>query len=137
MKETIKIETIYDFCDAPQIFSARDAYDTLYLCLMYNDEPMQYTAVRITSSRLRDFEQGKVDLRNLFVSPEVANEYFDVVCTNEGFVKTKIDTITEDKLPSEGYVLSESDRETIAVNIPLSDHSLFQSLVNKFGWVAM
>ena len=34
----LRIDKILDFCDVPQLFVARDAFDTLYLCLLYDDE---------------------------------------------------------------------------------------------------
>ena len=38
MENVLRIEKILDFCDVPQLFVARDAFDTLYLCLLYEDE---------------------------------------------------------------------------------------------------
>lgn len=35
MENVLRIEKILDFCDVPQLFVARDAFDTLYLvCYM-------------------------------------------------------------------------------------------------------
>ncbi len=33
MEDVLRIDKILDFCDVPQLFVARDAFDTLYLCL--------------------------------------------------------------------------------------------------------
>ena len=38
MEDVLRIDKILDFCDVPQLFVARDAFDTLYLCLLYDDE---------------------------------------------------------------------------------------------------
>ena len=39
MNNKLYIERILDFCDVPQLFIARDAFDTIYLCLLFEDEP--------------------------------------------------------------------------------------------------
>ena len=83
MNNKLKIEKILDFCDVPQLFVARDAFDTIYLCLLYEDEPTcKYTAIRVSSDRLLSFLNGKEDLRNLFVNPETPSEYFNVEYSN-------------------------------------------------------
>ena len=47
-------------------FVARDAFDTLYLCLLYEDELLcRYTGIRISARRLEDFLSGGIDLRSL------------------------------------------------------------------------
>ena len=48
MENVLRIEKILDFCDVPQLFVARDAFDTLYLCLLYEDELLcRYTGIRM------------------------------------------------------------------------------------------
>ena len=80
MENVLRIEKILDFCDVPQLFVARDAFDTLYLCLLYEDELLcRYTGIRISARRLEDFLSGGIDLRSLFIHPENKHEYFDVV----------------------------------------------------------
>ena len=79
MNKKLYIERILDFCDVPQLFIARDAFDTIYLCLLFEDEPScRYTAIRVSSERLQSFLSGREDLRFLFDNPENAFEYFDV-----------------------------------------------------------
>ena len=34
MEDVLRIDKILYFCDVPQLFVARDAFDTLYLCLL-------------------------------------------------------------------------------------------------------
>lgn len=59
MENVLRIEKILDFCDVPQLFVARDAFDTLYLCLLYEDELLRrYTGIRISARRLEDFLSG-------------------------------------------------------------------------------
>ena len=71
MEDVLRIDKILDFCDVPQLFVARDAFDTLYLCLLYDDETVyRYTGIRISTRRLESFLAGKADLRLLYLQPE-------------------------------------------------------------------
>ena len=108
--------------------------------MLYEDTPeCKYTAIRISSKRLQDFCIGKKDLRSLFISPESNLEYFDVRYSNNSLVlDSKISTtISEERLPDEGYYLETSGKESIVVNIPVKDKGLFTELVRKFGWACM
>ena len=97
MKTKLKIDQILDYCDVPQLFTARD---TLYLCLLYEDNPVcRYTAIRLS-----EFLNGKLDLRFLYVHPEQDKEYLDVAFEgNEYQMKTMLEhSLQEDRLPTEG-----------------------------------
>ena len=120
----LKVDSILEFYDNPQLLTARDCFDTLYLCLLYEDTPeCKYTAIRISSKRLQDFCMGKKDLRSLFLSPEGNLEYFDVRYSNNSLVlDSKISTtISEERLPDEGYYLETSGKESIVVDIPVDN----------------
>ena len=139
-QSTLKVDSILEYYDNPQLLTARDCFDTLYLCLLYEDTPeCKYTAIRISSKRLQDFCIGKKDLRSLFISPESNLEYFDVRYSNDSLVlDSKISTtISEERLPDEGYYLETAGKESIVVNIPVKDKGLFTELVRKFGWACM
>ena len=120
----LKVDSILEYYDNPQLLTARDCFDTLYLCLLYEDTPeCKYTAIRISSKRLQDFCMGKKDLRSLFLSPEGNLEYFDVRCSGNTLVlDSKISTtISEERLPDEGYYLETSGKKSIVVNIPVDN----------------
>ena len=109
MTEHNKTEKIFVYLRINGNFVARDAFDTLYLCLLYDDEPVcRCTAIRISAQRLEDFLAGSVDLRSLFIHPETEQEYFDVVFQTEKYQKvlSAEKTLPEDKLPADGYILS-------------------------------
>lgn len=136
----LKVDSILEYYDNPQLLTARDCFDTLYLCLLYEDYPQcQYTAIRISSKRLNDFYKGKKDLRSLYLAPEGNKEYFHVTYDNDAFIlhQQAAHDMSEDKLPAEGYFLDKSGKESIIVNIPTKDKGLFTELVKKFGWVCM
>ena len=105
-QSTLKVDSILEYYDNPQLLTARDCFDTL--CLLYEDTPeCKYTAIRISSKRLQDFCMGKKDLRSLFLSHEGNLEYFDVRCSDNTLAldsKTST-TISEERLPDEDYLL--------------------------------
>lgn len=112
----LKIDNILEYYDNPQLLTARDCFDTLYLCLLYEDTPeCKYTAIRISSKRLQEFYMRKKDLRSLFIFPEGDKEYFDVIYSHNNLVlDSKISTaLSEERLPEEGYFLETSGKESI------------------------
>ncbi len=136
----MKVDSILEYYDNPQLLTARDCFDTLYLCLLYDDFPLcEYTAIKVSSRRLNDFYSGKKDLRSLFLSPEGGKEYFQVAYDDDKFIlRQEADRkIPEDRLPEEGYFLDKSGKESITVKIPTKDKGLFTELVKKFGWACM
>ena len=140
METRLTIDQVLDYCDVPQLFTARDAFDTLYLCLLYDDSSeCLYTGIRISSQRLTEFLNGKYDLRYLYLHPEQNGEYFDVSYHgNEYYKKIFSGTfLSEERLPAEGYYINSNDRENVVVNIPKNDYSLLKELVRKFGWACM
>ena len=140
MNKKLYIERILDFCDVPQLFVARDAFDTIYLCLLFEDEPScRYTAIRVSSERLQSFLSGKEDLRFLFDNPENAFEYFDVEYRdNEYFFQPHVSaSVGEERLPLTGYRMPENEHESVVVHIPVSDRNLLKDLVRKFGWACV
>lgn len=45
-QSTLKVDGILEYYDNPQLLTARDCFDTLYLCLLYEDTPeCKYTAI--------------------------------------------------------------------------------------------
>lgn len=136
----LRMDRILEYYDVPQLFVARDAFDTLYLCLLYDDEDVcRYTGIRISLGRLRSFTQGAADLRSLYVSPEKRTEYYDVECDDGSYwlSPSSLQALPEGRLPAEGYTFRADDSESIVVNIPNNDKPLFRELVRKFGWVCM
>ena len=140
MNNLLKIEKILDFCDVPQLFIARDTFDTMYLCLLYEDNPScRYTAIKISSNRLDTFLSGQIDLRELFENPEVPFEYFDVEYSDNKYTfRPHQDTMVEEtRLPLHGYKMNGNEQENVIVQIPVQDRGLLKELVRKFGWACV
>jgi len=137
---SIRIDRVLDFYDVPQLFTARDAFDTLYLCLLYEDSPeCRYTAIRISGRKLDCFLTGKTDLRELFLHPETPDEYFEVSVHDKLFkISGKVNApIPEARLPQEGYTAYAEEKESVVIHIPAADKGLLKELVRKFGWACM
>ncbi len=140
MIDILKIDTILEFYDEPQVFVARDSFDTLYLCLLYaDDNECRYSAVRISQNRLRSFLDGKVDLRELFVNPEADREYFDVVFCNDEYQLSRLDdaVLPEDRLPDAGYFINKEIEVEHTIRIPAKDATLFKQVMSRFGWACL
>ncbi len=135
---TLTVDRILDYCDEPLLFTARDEFDTLYLAMLTQDEAPQYVAIKISNHRLCEFENGKIDLRSIYKNPENEGCYFQLTIDNDKLLSTLgPNVITEKDLPEEGYYLTGNEHELVTVNIPRKDKTLFQSIIHRFGWVAM
>ena len=80
---TINPKQVLVFYDEPILFTATDAVESLYLCLL-SSIPDEYdcTAIRISPRRLSEYLSRRVDLRSVFTNPEIPGEYFRV--THDG-----------------------------------------------------
>lgn len=140
METKLTLDQMLDYCDVPQLFTARDTFETLYLCLLYDDSSeCLYTGIRISPQRLSEFLNGKYDLRYLYLHPEQSGEYFDVSYHGNEYHKRLFSGtfLSEERLPAEGYHINSDDRENVVVNIPKNDRSLLKEIVRKFDWACM
>ena len=140
METKLTLDQMLDYCDVPQLFTARDTFETLYLCLLYDDSSeCLYTGIRISPQRLSEFLNGKYDLRYLYLHPEHSGEYFDVSYHGNEYHKRLFSGtfLSEERLPAEGYHINSDDRENVVVNIPKNDRSLLKEIVRKFDRACM
>lgn len=108
----LRLLEILDFYDEPQLFVALDAIGTLYLCLAYDNEDNRSRCIasNISNHRLNDLMTGHIDLRSIFLEPELS--LFDVIvdgCIIEA--TNRLEAPTDEMLPDEGYYLDFSERE--------------------------
>lgn len=109
----LRITEILEYYDVPQLFVALDAVGTSYLCLTYDiDEAgvLQCLSANISKDRLNDFFTGHLDLRKIYLEPEL---FIYDVCVNgdEIDAKIRLAQIHDCMLPNEGYFLDYSQRE--------------------------
>lgn len=109
----LRITEILEYYDVPQLYVAIDAIETSYLCLTYDiDEKgvLHCVAVSISKDRLNDLITGHLELREVYLHPEM--NLFDVIVEGDDVEATIREQIfTDDMLPDEGYFLNFSQRE--------------------------
>jgi hypothetical protein len=139
MKLTVGKVLIY--YDVPQLFSAKDAVGSNYLCLLVDDTDakLQYLTLPVSNKKLTEVVTGTIDLRTAFITSElqkwlIINEFTD----NEA-IASEVDfqTVPEEYLPSEGYYCSIYDsseqlitsevleRELTIVHLAIEDGNKF------------
>lgn len=145
---TLTLEKILDYYDVPQIFVAKDAMDTRYLCLLFSYDDVnrfQYIGVQVSQQRLDTYVKGKLDLRDAYLKPEAENAVFLVTVKNEVISAVKQlqpSEITEDMLPEKDYFFDvdnyvDKDDDAIdryQLDVPTKDKETFSTLISRMGW---
>lgn len=104
MNREIKIENVLIYYDVPQLFIGADLIGTKYICLLFDDsDNFKYLTIEVSDERLRVFLSGKLDLRELYLKPEIKGEYFQTESIDNGFYLLPLKSdLNEDMLPEEG-----------------------------------
>ena len=102
----IIVQQILEFYDEPQLYTAKDEFGALYLCL-YSAIEDRYdcTAVKVTPRRLAQYMAREVDLRSIYLNPE-DGAYFSVTSPDDETLEINplpADCLTEERLPAEGF----------------------------------
>ena len=65
--------------DTPQLFVARDSVGTNYVCMLVeqNEDFDRFTCISISDQKLVQFTNGQIDLRDIFLTPEI-NQFYQV-----------------------------------------------------------
>jgi hypothetical protein len=149
MKVLTLIKTL-EYYDVPQILVAADATGTNYLCTLYKNDAERgylYLGVQISEPRLMAFVGGQLDLRDVYVHPEVENALYVVTAKQETLTATTIlqpQDLTEEMLPEAGYFYDSSDlaeeaepqTDTYQLEVPAHDRITFSTLISRMGWRA-
>ena len=147
----LRLTEILDYYDVPQLVVALDAVGTQYLCLAYDEDAeghLKYIAANISRDRLNDLMTGHIDLRQIYLEPELA--LYDVL--QDGAVvsaQLREEAPAEYMLPDEGYFLNFSKREShdmlrtaqerrrtvihLAFNYDTNNHVIPISVLNEVG----
>lgn len=118
MKKII-VQQILEFYDEPLLYTAKDEFGALYLCL-YSAIEDRYdcTAVEITPRRLAQYMSRDVDLRTVYLEPE-SDAYFSVTSPDDDTLEINplpAACLTEERLPAEGlYFLGDFSTEDEAL----------------------
>lgn len=139
MIKSIEITQILEYYDLPQLFVGKDKVGTKYLCMLVDiiDTKPFYLGCLISNLRLDDFICGRIELREIFLEPEI-RQWFTVKEIN--IEKVVLDDysfsggnfIPEQYLPSAGYFLPHEvindditkevvDLDNVIIHLALSD----------------
>ena len=149
MRPLTLINTL-EYYDVPQILVAADATGTNYLCTLYKNDAEDgylYLGVQISEPRLMAFVGGQLDLRDVYIHPEVENALYVVTAKQEMLTATTIlqpQNLTEEMLPEAGYFYDSSDladeaeplTDTYQLEVPAHDRITFSTLISRMGWRA-
>lgn len=143
MKRKLHIDRILVFHDFPELFLAQDNSGLDYLCLLteLKVEQYQYHCVAISKKRLYQYLNGKVDLRDIFVNPELPEWWLSTDASNQEFEISfySNDGISEEYLPEIDCYFSEEQQDelirhevvehnNVIVHLSLSDQNNNQSI---------
>lgn len=149
MKRKLKIERILIYHDFPELFLAKDRSGLNYLCLLtsFEEESYSYHCVGISLDRLLYFLNGRLDLRDVFSSPEMSEWWITEDTSESEFEITFCSDVmlSEDYLPESGFFYLDEIQEeeirnealeynNVVIHLSLSDKENRQSIpINDLG----
>ena len=106
MRISITIDRVLVYYDLPQVFVGRDVVGSMYLCLFEEsqEEYDEYLGIRISRYKLLELMAGKIDLRSIFIQPEI-QEYYIIRGFEEFVVVESRSTVEERDLPAADYYI--------------------------------
>jgi hypothetical protein len=125
MNIQIFIKDILLYYDTPQLFVARDAIGTNYLCMLVeqNEEFDNFACLQMSEQKFNHFSTGHIDLRDVFLSPEI-QAFYQVKINDYGLNYYEIETLECEKfpdnwLPDEGVFINinQSQQEQSEITV--------------------
>lgn len=100
---TTRLKNVLDYYDGPILITVTDSVDTVYICQLIERTSNidKFICVPISQSRLELFYSGQIDLRDIFLHPEIS--FFSIVSVVSYDEPMNLEIIPEDKIPSEWY----------------------------------
>jgi hypothetical protein len=131
MNRELEISQILVYFDLPELFIAKDEVGNKYISLLVEeiDNTPHFILTPISSDRLTNYINGKVDLRDIFTNPEIKEFYSIINIKSDKFRVTNFDAyeLPEKYLPEQGlfYELSESlEEELIVKEVTETDNTI-------------
>ncbi len=128
MNRNVRLERTLVYYDGIQLFVGCDQFSQKYICLLAENlsEYDRYICIPVSTDKLGRFCSGKLDLRSMFVNPEL-EEWFECKISDFGNHQHPISMlnrsdIAEHMLPETGFFLSPE---------PVSDSDLVREAVEK------
>lgn len=112
MSIKVFLKDILLFYDTPQLFVARDGVDTNYLCMLVEQNSTfdNFACVQISEKKLIHFSTGNIDLRDIFIEPEIKAFYqVNIQDYQSNFFEIKIlesEIFPSQWLPEEGVFIN-------------------------------
>lgn len=128
---TVTLNKILDYYDGPILITVADALDTIYICELIDrgSEFDEYYCVSISRNKLERFYLGQIDLRSIYLEPEII-QYFMLKVDNYkepgNLEPISVEDIPLDWYPDEGFILSHYPAES-------DDDLIKNSLMKKAG----
>jgi hypothetical protein len=118
MNTTIYLKEVLLYYDTPQLFVAIDDIRTNYLCMLVeqNKEFDIFVCVQVSKNRLESFCSGLIDLKSIFISPEI-KRYYKAKISNYQLKSFEIiiydfDIVPDVWLPDEGVYINLKKAES-------------------------
>jgi hypothetical protein len=143
VKRNLTIDRILVFNDFPQLFLAKDAMGTNYMCLAthFSDSHYSYISVSLSNKVLYQFLNGKRDLRSVFVEPEI-REWWSSNDTSRSTITIELldfDRPPNELLPDDGFFFTDQlqddpirqevvEHNNVIIHLSLSDNQDDQSI---------
>jgi len=144
--KSLEITQILVYYDLPELFLGKDKVGTKYICLLLDfiESKPFYISCSISSTRVSSFISGKIELREIFVEPEIPHWYTvkeidkeNVLIDDYSFGENN--SIPDKYLPNEGYFLPQQvindditkevvDLDNAIIHIALSDNNNHNSI---------
>lgn len=105
----IIVRDVLDWYDGAQLFLGIDQLGNSYICLLVEQEGIDYLTVRVNYKVLESLLNGKIDLRELYLNPPKEEYYFVNSSDDRRLYIQKADgafTPIEAMLPRQGYKFS-------------------------------
>lgn len=122
MDTKIFLRDILLYYDTPQLFVARDAIGTNYLCMIVDQNANydNFACVQISEQKLNYFSTGHIDLRDVFLSPEIKAYYqvhiHDYQSDSYEIVPLENKDLPAQWLPDEGVFINLDQLQSEIIN---------------------
>lgn len=128
----LKLIKVLDYYDVPEIFVAVDVMNTKYICLRNSycqERGYIYISIQISDDRYDDYLNQRIDLRGIFLNPEMDNCLYEVSVQREEINAIPILQIEDSSLPDEGYFYEEdeyTDNIDLLTETQQKGHTIFR-----------
>jgi len=112
MRRLSHFETLV-FYDGVQIFTAKDQFDTRFICMLFEKGECsdKYLCAPISLPKLGQFLEGRIDLRDIFRNPEI-KELYQIEASTDNLLEMPATPVAEslpEWLPEPGFFMEPAE----------------------------